>query len=34
MRAPSERAIYYSGFGIPIFVCGMMMSAFALRGAL
>ena len=26
-----ERAILYSGFGVPLFVAGMMVSAFALR---
>lgn len=29
---PVERALYYSGFGVPLFVSGMMVSAFALRG--
>ena len=28
---PVERALYYSGFGVPLFVAGMMVSAFALR---
>ncbi len=28
----TERAIWYSGFGVPLFVAGMMVSAFALRG--
>ncbi|MDP3521683.1 MAG: chlorophyll synthase ChlG [Hydrogenophaga sp.] len=27
-----ERAYWYSGFGVPVFVAGMMVSAFALRG--
>ncbi|WP_077001902.1 chlorophyll synthase ChlG [Variovorax sp. KK3] len=27
-----RRAIWYSGFGVPVFVSGMMISAFALRG--
>ena len=27
----SQRAILYSGFGVPLFVAGMMISAFALR---
>ena len=27
-----ERALWYSGFGVPLFVAGMMVSAFALRG--
>lgn len=27
-----ERALWYSGFGVPLFVAGMMISAFALRG--
>lgn len=29
--SPTERALYYSGFGVPIYVSGMMVSAFALR---
>ena len=29
---PTERALLYSGFGVPLFVAGMMVSAFALRG--
>ena len=33
LRQPTERAIWYSGFGVPLFVIGMMVSAFALRGA-
>ena len=28
------KALWYSGFGVPLFVAGMMVSAFALRGAL
>jgi len=28
---PVDRALYYSGFGVPLFVAGMMVSAFALR---
>jgi chlorophyll synthase len=28
----SQRALWYSGFGVPLFVAGMMVSAFALRG--
>ncbi len=31
--APTERALWYSGFGVPLFVSGMMVSAFALRSA-
>jgi chlorophyll synthase len=27
-----KRALFYSGFGVPLFVAGMMVSAFALRG--
>jgi chlorophyll synthase len=34
MRQPVQRALFYSGFGVPIYVCGMMVSAFALRSAL
>ena len=33
LQAPSQRAIEYSGFGVPLFVIGMMVSAFALRSA-
>ncbi len=29
-----ERAIFYSGFGVPLFVAGMMVSAFALRSGI
>jgi chlorophyll synthase len=32
LGAPTERALLYSGFGVPLFVAGMMVSAFALRG--
>jgi chlorophyll synthase len=32
IAAPRERALAYSGFGVPIYVSGMMVSAFALRG--
>jgi chlorophyll/bacteriochlorophyll a synthase len=28
---PVERALFYSGFGVPLYVAGMMVSAFALR---
>jgi chlorophyll synthase len=31
VRKPVERALMYSGFGVPLFVAGMMVSAFALR---
>jgi chlorophyll/bacteriochlorophyll a synthase len=30
---PAARAVWYSGFGVPLFVLGMLISAFALRGA-
>jgi len=30
----TERAILYSGFGVPLFVAGMMVSAFALRSGI
>ncbi len=33
LQRPTERAVWYSGFGVPLFVIGMMVSAFALRGA-
>ena len=33
MAKPVERALFYSGFGVPLFVAGMMVSAFALRAA-
>lgn len=29
---PVERALWYSGLGVPLFVSGMMVSAFAIRG--
>ena len=32
LALPTERALLYSGFGVPLFVAGMMVSAFALRG--
>ena len=28
---PEGRALWYSGFGVPLFVSGMMASAIALR---
>lgn len=31
LQAPIERALWYSGFGVPLFVLGMMVSAFAIR---
>ncbi len=31
VASPSRRALPYSGFGVPLFVAGMMVSAFALR---
>ena len=31
MRQPTARALPYSGFGVPLFVAGMMVSAVALR---
>jgi chlorophyll synthase len=31
LDVPIDRALYYSGFGVPLFVAGMMVSAFALR---
>jgi chlorophyll synthase len=31
LRTPIERALWYSGFGIPLYVSGMMASAFAVR---
>ena len=33
LAQPSERARWYSGFGVPLYVSGMLVSAFALRGA-
>jgi chlorophyll synthase len=33
VRKPIERALFYSGFGVPLFVSGMMVSAFALRAS-
>ena len=31
LASVSKRALWYSGFGIPFFVSGMMISAFAVR---
>jgi chlorophyll synthase len=31
LQAPEKQALFYSGFGVPLFVAGMMVSAFALR---
>jgi chlorophyll synthase len=31
LAKPVDRALYYSGFGVPLFVLGMLVSAFALR---
>lgn len=33
LQDPINRALEYSGFGVPLFVAGMMVSAFALRTA-
>jgi chlorophyll synthase len=33
LARPIDRAYYYSGFGVPLFVAGMMVSAFALRAS-
>ena len=33
ISAPVERALLYSGFGVPLLVAGMMVSAFALRAS-
>ena len=31
LRKPTERALWYSGFGVPLYVVGMLVAAFALR---
>jgi chlorophyll synthase len=31
LKAPVEKALWYSGFGVPLYVFGMMASAFAVR---
>ncbi len=33
IRTPVEKALWYSGFGVPLYVLGMMVSAFAVRWA-
>ena len=33
LASVTQRALWYSGFGVPLFVAGMMVSAFALRSA-
>ncbi len=32
LETPVEKALWYSGFGVPLFVAGMMASALAVRG--
>ena len=32
VRQPVERAVWYSGLGVTLYVAGMMVSAFAIRG--
>ena len=32
LASVTKRALWYSGFGVPLFVAGMMVSAFAVRG--
>ena len=32
LKRPIEKALFYSGFGVPILVAGMMVSAFAVTG--
>ena len=34
LKAPTAQALWYSGFGVPLFVLGMMVSALALRASL
>jgi chlorophyll/bacteriochlorophyll a synthase len=34
LQEPTARAIWYSGFGVPLFVLGMMVSALALRAGI
>jgi chlorophyll synthase len=31
LRDPIKRALFYSGFGVPLFVSGMMVAAFGIR---
>jgi len=31
LKAPIDKALWYSGFGVPVYVSGMMVSAFAVR---
>jgi chlorophyll synthase len=31
VRDPRAQALWYSGFGVPVYVSGMMVTAFALR---
>jgi chlorophyll synthase len=33
LQKPIDRALFYSGFGVPLFVLGMLVSAFGLRAA-
>ncbi len=31
LKAPIRQALFYSGFGVPLYVLGMMASAIAIR---
>ena len=33
LAAPRERALWYSGLGVPLFVLGMLVAALALRAS-
>jgi chlorophyll synthase len=33
LERPAERALWYSGFGVLLYVLGMLASAFALRAS-
>jgi chlorophyll synthase len=32
LKRPIEKALFYSGFGVPLLVSGMMVAAFAVNG--
>jgi chlorophyll synthase len=32
LKRPIQKALFYSGFGVPLLVSGMMVAAFAVKG--
>jgi len=34
LKSPTEKALWYSAVGVPFYVLGMMVTAFAIRGVM